>query len=157
MKNNIFSRSTRECLFDELNNDLIKLFKDLFLRNDFPGIESKIISCFETESLRKKIFSVKTEYTGIILTPDILFWGMAGNKNPGVAAAVIKEISDVKDYEKSENYEIMNDNGLLIFGFIRHASLRSEWFIGLGEDKVGERCRHLLRALIDKKDEKKSV
>jgi len=151
MKNEIFSRSTRECYFDQLNPDLAKAFKDRFLQDEFPGIESKIITCFETESMRKKLFSTRTEYSGVILTPDVLVWGMSGIKrNPFAAMAQIKEISEIRDYEKTESCKIMQDTGLELFGFIYLFSKRSTWFIGLGADQSGERCRHLLRELHNK-------
>jgi len=137
-----------------MNPGLVKVFTERFSKNEFPGIESKIITCFEVESLRKKFFGTKIEYTGIVLTPEVLFWGMANNViGPFAAAAQLKEISEIRDYENTESCKIMQDHGIEIFGFNYQASRRGTSFIGLGDDESGAKCRKVLRELWKAKTE----
>jgi hypothetical protein len=152
MKKSNVTRSTAECSFDELNPKFIEYLKSYCETNKLDNIEKEVLHCFVTTNLEKGFFGGdKTSYTIICITKRFLFWGIIfDKKDTGIAAAQWNEISEIHDWETSESGKLVEDHGIEIFGFIYMWSRRSSWFIGLGDDDAGKRCRRILKDTIPK-------
>jgi hypothetical protein len=152
MKKSEYTRATAECRFTELKPKFVKYLKNYLETHNLKIDESEIFQCFETTNLKKGFFGgTKVSYTIMCVTKRFLFWGTITDKEEsGIAAAQWADISEIWDWETSEHGKIIEDHGIRIFGFIYLSSHRAEWFIGLGDDEAGKRCRTLFKEMIIK-------
>ncbi len=147
MKQSRYTRKTTECNFEQLHPKFIQYFNTYLEINKLGGIKQDVRHCFITQNEKRTLFgSIKITYTILCLTTGYLFWSIIDPKKEGwVSAAKWEEITQVTDWEDSEMGKVMFDHGVELFGFILFASRRSRWFIGLGPDESGNRCRTLLK------------
>jgi hypothetical protein len=155
MKKSEYSRSTAELKFSELRPKFISYFQKYLEENKLEILESDIRFCFETTNEKKKFFGgVETNYTVICLTNNFLFWGIIHDKKEsGIAAAKWEDISEIWDWKDTAMGQFMQESGVELFGFIYLWSKRGKWFIGLGNDEAGLKCKKLLFSSINKKDD----
>ena len=149
---NIFTRTTTEKKFEDLNPSFIRNFRKSCETHNLGDIEKDVLRCFETRNEKKGFLGqLKISHTVICATQKMLFWDIIKEKkDTDIAIALFSEIQEVKDYETGEAAKIYQDHGLEFFGFIYKWSRRSSWFIGLGNDTDGEQCRIFLKDLIRK-------
>ena len=157
MKKSEWKRTTRECSFSGLRPELVAAIRQYVEKHDLPNIESEVLACCETTSERKKAGLAerlaggadKVQYTGVVVTPSWLIWAASGDKTGiSVASARLTDITEVKDYEDTTFHELIEDNGLQIYGFTYGSSERRVWFMGLGQEYAAQRFRDVLREAI---------
>ena len=150
MKKSDYTRSTIECKYNEFKSAFIDDLRTYIERHKLGEIQNEVLHCFETTNHKKGFLGkIKTNYTEICMTTRFLFWGIANdNKGSGIGAAQWNEIAEIQDWESSEPGKIIEDHGVELFGFIYQASERSRWFIGLGDDEPGKKCRKIIKEFI---------
>jgi hypothetical protein len=152
MKKSDFTRSTVECGFSSLRPKFIEYMRKYIEEHKLENIEKEVLHCFQTTNLKKGFLGkIKTSYTDICITTRFLFWAIIDEKETGVAAAQWSDISEIWDWEATESGKMIEDSGVELFGFIYLWSKRGRWFIGLGNDIAGKKCRELLKEAIGKK------
>jgi hypothetical protein len=88
--------------------------------------------------------------TGAIVTSMWLIWAAGKENEPlGVVAARLRDIQ-VQDYEKSDFYKLIPDNGLNIKGLPALEGERGSSFIGLGSEPAAQKFREMLRETLQK-------
>ena len=88
--------------------------------------------------------------TGIMLTPQWLIWATGSeNEAPGVLSSRLRDIQ-VQDYEKSDQFKLIQDTGLDISGLRINAVDRGSAFIGLGPEPAAEKFRAMLKEALAK-------
>lgn len=116
-------------------------------------IESNVLFCCETTSVpRKKRGKVKegeVQHTGIVVTPELLWWAVAWRGDVNAFWARLGEI-EVGDYRRSTEYALAPDSGLDLFGFVMRGRERGSVFIGLGEGEAADRLRAVLGEAVKK-------
>lgn len=152
MKKSDYTRSTAERPYADLHPKFHHYIRKYAEINGLENIENEVLQCFVTTNLKKGFFGkAKTNYTVICITKRFLFWGIIDDdKETGIGGAKWEEISEIRDWETSEMGKMVMDSGVDIFGFIYKASRRASWFIGLGNDSAGSKCRVVLKEIINK-------
>jgi hypothetical protein len=149
-----YLRTTRECPIDSLKPVISTAIRVHIEKYELGEVEASALICCKTTSTRKKRgwFSSKTEViiTDVILTPKwmILATGKE-NRTPAVISARLQNIQ-VQDYEKSNMYKLVQDNGLSISGLYTDSSEGGSIFIGLGPEPAAQKFREILREEIGK-------
>ena len=152
MRKSDYIRSTAACKFENLKPKFIQYLKAYTQKHKLENIEKEVPQCFEVTNI-KTGFLGKEEisYTGICVTKRFLFWGVTfDKKETAVAASQWNEISEIMDYETSEFAKMIEDHGLRFSGFVYQSGESGGWFIGLGEDDAGNKCRKLMKEMINK-------
>jgi len=152
MKKSDYTRSTAEWTYADLNPKFHIYIRKYSEVNGLENIENEVLQCFVTTNFKKGFLGrVKTNYTVICITNRFLFWGIIeDDKETGIGGAKWEEISEIRDWETSEMGKLVADSGVDIFGFIYKASRRSSWFIGLGKDNAGDKCRRAMKEMLKK-------
>ncbi|HRH40542.1 MAG TPA: hypothetical protein PKY82_02780 [Pyrinomonadaceae bacterium] len=144
-----YQRNTKSCNFSDLHTETIASFKKYFEKNDLGNVETEIILCCETTSTKikpglfGKLFGGGNfaQNTIIFFTPNRLFWGSTDQKDHiTILSAKLKEI-EIKDF----NSNLIEDNGLEIFGFLNDSPKRVQAFIGFGEEPFADEFRKRLK------------
>lgn len=144
-----YQRNTKQSNFSSLPTETIASFKKYFEKNELGNVEAEIIMCCETISTKiKQGFFGKlfggdnfAQNTAMFFTPTRLFWGTTDQKNQiTILSAKLKDI-EIKDF----NSNLIEDNGLDIFGFINQSPKRVQAFIGFGEETFAEEFRKRLK------------
>jgi hypothetical protein len=89
------------------------------------------------------------QQTGLILTPDILWWVTLTDAHPVAVWARLKDI-EVSDYRDSADFRMIPDSGVNLFGFIRSGPERGLAFIGLGEGPPADKLKVMLVEAVGK-------
>ena len=144
-----YLRSTRECAFGSLNPSLTAAMRAYMQKHGLIDLEASALICCETTSTKQKkgLFGSKTEVSmaGILLTPQWLIWATGKqNEVPGVLSARLREIQ-VQDYEKSDQYQLIQDSGLDISGLRTGTVDLGSAFIGLGPEPAAQKFRSMLK------------
>ena len=152
MKKSDYTRSTAEWPFPDLHRKFHKYLKEYAGTHNLENIEHEVLRCFITTNSKKGFFGrIKTNFTVICLTKRFLFWGIIEDeKETGIGAARWEDISEIRDWEKTEMGKFVEESGVELHGFMYMASHRSTWFIGLGKDDAGSKCRDALKEMIKK-------
>lgn len=152
MKKSDYTRSTIECDFAEVKPKFTADLKKYAEINNLGEIEKEGRFCFETTNSKKGFLGrIKTNYTVICITKRFLFWAIIDDKkDSGMAAAQWSDISEIWDWEETEMGKLYQDQGVELFGFIYLWSKRSRWFIGIDKSEAGQKCRAIMKKLIEK-------
>ncbi len=144
-----YIRTTRECAFGGLAPSLFAAIRGHVEKHELGNLEASALMCCETTSTKQKkgLFGSKTEVSmaGILLTPQWLIWATGKqNEAPGVLSARLREIQ-VQDYEKSDQYKLIQDSGLDISGLRTGTVDLGSAFIGLGPEPAAQKFRSMLK------------
>ncbi len=150
-----YTRTTRECTFDQLRPELSTALRERAEQKQLGDLAATATIVCETTSEKKKSGFIgklrggAIQHTAIILTPKWLVWvatddrGQAG----GVMWARLRDIT-ATDYATTPNYRLMPDSGVQVFGLLAEFPERAQAFIGLGNETAAVHFRHMLAAAI---------
>ncbi len=153
-----YQRTTRECAVAALRPELARAIREHAQKHDLGDVEADVLLCCETTSERKKPGwlgklmgdSDKVLYTGVVVTPRWLIWATSSAKGgPAVLSARLRDI-EVKDYEVTPAYKLVEDTGLEVFGLMTGAAERASTFIGLGREPAAHKVRSVLREAVQR-------
>ena len=150
MKKSSYTRSTRECSFNDMHPKFIQYFHKYLENNRIGWTVADVNYCFETTNLKKGFLGkIQTSYTDICITHNFLFWGIIyDKKDSGIAAARWEDLSEVWNWADTEKGRLFEESGIELYGFIYLFSNRSKWFIGLGNDEAGQKCTQIIMTRI---------
>jgi hypothetical protein len=151
---NAYIRTTRECKFGDMRNEIAAAIRKHVETYKLDDIESPLPICFETTSTCKKkgLFSSSEEtiITGMLISSQLLVWtNEKKNGKPVVISALLRNI-DVQDFENTAMYRVSPDSGINISGRYTDVTKQGQSFIGLGSDPAGEKFRLVLQHAIQK-------
>lgn len=150
---NTINRKTRTCTMEMLNGDLRAAMRAHGESYEINDIESDVLMCCETISVRQKkgfFGGIKTTLSAVYVTPKWLVWVDSTNQNDaGVGSAQLKHI-DVRDYGTTASYVIKPDQGLNITGRYTDKNKTGITFIVLSSEPAGQKFRQVLDEAIHK-------
>ncbi|NJC95715.1 MAG: hypothetical protein C3F07_03415 [Anaerolineales bacterium] len=150
---NTITRTTRACTLETLNSDLRAAMHTHAKRYNLTDLESDVLLCCETTSIRQKsgLFAgIVTTLSAVFVTPKWLVWADSTDQNDAeVGSAQLKHI-DVRDYRDTARFTISPDQGLNITGRYTDKNKTGITFIVLGSDPDGQNFRQVLKAAMDK-------
>jgi hypothetical protein len=159
VKKSEWRRATRECSFNDLRPELVSAIRKYVHKYDLPSIESEVLICCETTSERQKVGFLDrltrsadtVQYAGVVVTPRWLVWATGGDGSDRIAvmSARLTDIAELRDYETTSFYRIIQDSGLQVLGFRYGASERETWFFGLGPGSAAQRFRSVLGEAVE--------
>jgi hypothetical protein len=138
-----YTRSTRECTFDQLRPDLRRAILEFARMGEIGSLPDSILGCCETKSEKKAggFFSGWFEsgadhiiYTGALFTAEWLVWARSGDlSGTHVTAARLADIQ-VKPFASL----LVRDNGLEVFGYVGDSKSRIRGYIGMGPEPAAQ-------------------
>ncbi len=153
-----YQRSTRECNFDRLRLEIVEAIRAHAQQHELGDVEREALICCETTNEKKKssgLFSKlaggdpdKVHYTGIVVTPRWLIWATSGAKRGVVVLSSRLRDTEVRDYEATPSYKLLQDTGLEVVGFFSGSLERAQAFIGLGPEPAAQNLRSVLKQAI---------
>ena len=151
---NKISRTTHSCTIDDLDAGLRAKMRAHISQYGLGAIESDVLFCCETISVRQKRspFGTKTETTvsAAYVTPKWLLWADSTDRNDaGVGSAQLARI-DVHNYETTAMYAIAPDHGINVTGRYTDKNKTGMTFIVLGPDSGGQSFRKILEEAMRK-------
>lgn len=144
-----YQRNTKRSEFSRLPAETIQAFRKYFEKNEMENVEAGILMCCETTSAKiKQGFFGKlfgggnyAQFSVVFFTPTRLFWSTTDQKNQiAVLSAKFSEI-EITNFKS----DLIEDNGLNIFGFIGHFKEKVQAFIGFGEEQFANEFRQRLK------------
>lgn len=138
-------RTTRACTLASLSPSLV----DALTRRMTPD-DLTIVMCCETVSTtvtsgmfrRRRV----TRTTAMIVTPKRLIWATAGPDGAPVVRSVPLRDIEVHDYERSDEFRLNPDSGIIVDGLPTDVPGRTgSAFIGIGPEAAGGHFRRALR------------
>lgn len=142
------SRSTRACSVQDLDPGLRAAIREYLDKNKLGDLESDVLMCCETTSVRSKsgLFGkAETTISAALLTPKWLIWADSTDRNAaGIGSAQLIQI-EVHDFESTAMGTIAPDEGLNITGRYTNANKSGMTFIALGSGPDGQKFRQALR------------
>jgi hypothetical protein len=150
---NTTTRKTRACTMETLDEELKAAIRAHGAKYGLDDIESDILMCCETISVRQKkgLFGgIKTTLSAAYVTPKWLVWADSTNQNDaGAGTAQLKHI-DVRDYQATASYTITPDQGLNITGRYTDKNKTGITFIVLDFEPAGQKFRKVLEEALSK-------
>lgn len=150
---NTITRTTHACTMETLDGDLKAAMRAHGTKYGLGDIESDILLCCETISIRQKkgLFGGnKTTRSAVYVTPKWLVWADSTDRNDAdVGTAQLKRI-DVRDYQTTASYAITPDQGLNITGRYTDKNKTGITFIVLGSEPDGQKFRQVLEEALGK-------
>ena len=147
------TRKTRTCTLDTLDEDLKAAIRAHGAKHGLDGIETDILMCCETISLRqKKGFwgGIRTTLSAVYVTPKWLVWADSVNQNDAhVSTAQLKQIH-VSRYQNIEDDSFALDQGLNITGRFTDENKTGMAFIVLDSASDGQQFRRVLEEALSK-------
>jgi hypothetical protein len=144
---NITTRKTRACTLDTLDEELKAAIRAHGAKYGLDDIESGILMCCETLSVRHKkgLFGgIGTTLSAVYVTPKWLVWvDSSGRNDVAAGTAQLKQI-DVRDYRSTAQYAISPDQGINITGRYTDKNKTGITFIVLEADGDGQKFRQIL-------------
>ena len=144
---NITTRKTRACTLDTLDEELKAAIRAHGAKYGLDDIESGILMCCETLSVRHKkgLFGgIGTTLSAVYVTPKWLVWvDSSGRNDVAAGTAQLKQI-DVRDYRSTAQCAITPDQGLNITGRYTDKNKTGITFIVLEADGDGQKFRQIL-------------
>lgn len=144
-----YQRNTKQSEFSRLPAETITAFRKYFETHELENIEPQILMCCETTSakLKQGIFSKVfgsgnyAQHSAVFFTPTRFFWSSTDQKNHvTVLSAKFSEI-EITDFKS----DLIEDNGLNVFGAIGQFHQRVQAFIGFGEEQFANEFRLRLK------------
>lgn len=144
-----YQRNTKPSEFSRLPLETIQAFRKYFEKSELENVDAEILMCCETTSAKinqgffGKLFGGGNyaHHTAVFFTSDRLFWSTTDQKNNvTVLSAKFSEI-EITDFKT----ELIDDNGLNVFGAIGHFNERVQAFIGFGEEPFADEFRQRLK------------
>lgn len=150
---NTTTRKTRACTMETLDGKLKAAIRAHGAKYGLADIESDILMCCETISVRQKkgLFGgIKTTLSAVYLTSKWLVWADSADGNDASAdTAQLKHI-DVRDYRATASYTISPDQGLNITGRYTDKNKTGITFIVLDSELDGQEFRRALKEALSK-------
>jgi hypothetical protein len=145
---NTITRTTRACTLETLDGDLKAVMRAHVTKYGLGDIESDILMCCETTSIRQKkgLFGgIKTTLSAVYVTPKWLVWADNADRNEADAGTAQLKHIDVRDYQTTASSAITPDQGLNITGRYTDKNKTGITFIVLGSEPDGQKFRQVLQ------------
>ena len=145
---NITTRKTRVCTIESLDGKLKAAIRAHGAKYGLADIESDILMCCETISVRpqKGFFGgIKTSLSAVYITPKWLVWAESADGNDASAGTAQLKHIDVRDYRNTASYAISPDQGLNITGRYTDKNKTGITFIVLDSEVDGQEFRRVLK------------
>ena len=146
-----YTRTSRACTLQDLHPGLRSGILEYTASHSLAGIDDSHICC-ETTSIKVKrgLFGGRAEtlVSAALCTPAWLFWAFwKDGRDQGVRSARLRDIQ-VTDYEGSQNYQLIEDTGLVIDGIDPVDGQSGSVFIGLGIESAALSFRARLGEMV---------
>ena len=148
---NITTRKTRACTLDTLDEELKAAIRAHGAKYGLDDIESGILMCCETLSVRHKkgLFGgIGTTLSAVYVTPKWLVWADSNGRSDVTAGTARLSQIDVRDYRDTAQYAITPPQGLNITGRYTDKNRTGITFIVLEAEADGEKFRQVLNEAI---------
>ena len=150
---NRITRKTRICTLDTLDEDLKSAIHAHALNHGLNDLESNVLMCCETLSVRqKKGFSggIRTTLSAVYVTPKWLVWADSTDRSDAsVGASQLIDV-DIWDDRAMIGYSITADEGLNITGLYTVKNKKGMAFIALDSNPNGRKFRQVLEEALSK-------
>jgi len=143
-----YERISRECQFNELGQEAIKVIKAHLDKYELGPILDDALICVQvkSEKRQKGLFAgpgPKFTEVALILTPRWFVQTIKEDMKPiFTRSALLKDIT-ISDYEKNPYYQQFPDHGVEVTGHFTDASQSSTSFIGLGTGPAGLKFKEM--------------
>ena len=138
-----YDRSTRACTFEELQPVLLRAMRAYFSQHELTDVETQILNCCETISVRKESGALGTlfeenrdqvYYLAAFLTPEWLVWARSGDHTETVVVAAKLIAIHVRQYTSLRT----KDLGIEIEGFVDGSFTKIHGNIIFGQEPAAE-------------------
>lgn len=148
-----YTRTSRACILQDLHPGLRGAILEYTALHSLAGIDDSHLCC-ETTSIKVKrgLFGDRSEtlVSAALCTPAWLVWVVwTDGRDHGVRSARLSDIQ-VMDYEGSQNYQLIEDTGLVIDGIDPIDGQSGSVFIGLGIESAALSFRARLGEMVSK-------
>lgn len=150
---NMTTRKTRACTLDTLDEDLKTAIRAHAMQHELNDLESNILMCCETISVRQKRGfwgGIRTTLSAVYLTPKWLVWADSTDRSDASVGASQLIHVDLWDYQTTSIFPITFDEGLNITGRYTDKSKTGIVFIVLDSNTDGRKFRQLLAEVLNK-------
>jgi hypothetical protein len=140
-------RKTRACAIDALDEDLKAAIRAHGLKFGVEDIESEVLMCCETITIRQKkgfLGGIKTTLSAAYVTPKWLVWADSTGGNDVVVGMMQLDQIDMSEYRSTTRYRISPDQGLNITGRFPDKNRTGITFIALEAKADGQKFRRVL-------------
>lgn len=145
-----YQRTTRECSFNDFEPEIQSAIRKFAGKYELGSIEDEALMCAVTVSEKigktgffSKIFGGVTNYAqnvSMLVTPERLVWCTLDTRNNAVVLSARLSEIEISDFDS----DLIQDNGLDVFGFINQSPERVQAFIGLGAEEAAQKFRRTL-------------
>ena len=142
------TRKTRACTIETLDEKLRNAIRDHGVHYGLTDVETDILMCCETISVRPKLGffgGIKTTLSAVYVTPKWLVWADSSQVNDAIAGTAQLKYIDVIDYSDTARYSISPDQGLNVTGRYTNKNRTGMTFIVLDSDTSGQKFRNVLQ------------
>jgi hypothetical protein len=150
---NRITRKTRICSLDTLDEELKIAIHAHALKYGLNDLESNVLMCCETLSVRpKKGFwgGIQTTLSAAYVTPKWLVWADSTDRNDASVSASQLIHVDIWDDRATTDSSITANEGLNITGLYTVKNKMGVAFIALDSNVDGRRFRHVLEEALSK-------
>lgn len=143
---------TKKCRFDDLQPLFVSAVRDYLKSVKTGNIKSLSMHCFETTIMKKGYISgtVYRYYTDLVITSDLLFWGICDGDGCSTGCSKISDIASNIDSEIILRSNPLKVNGINISGFHYDESHSETSTINIGYDNHGNSFRNELADAVKK-------
>jgi hypothetical protein len=144
---------TRLCTLDTLDEDLKFAIHAHALRHDLHDLESDVLICCETLSVRqKKGFwgGIKFTLSAAYITPTWLVWADSTDRSDARVCASQLTHVDLWDEQVTTSFPIIVDEGLSITGCDTDKNKTGMAFIAVDSNTEGQKFRQVLEEVLSK-------
>ena len=147
------TRKTRACMLETLDEELKAAIRAHGAKHGLDDIETHILMCCETISIRQKkgfLGGLRTTLSAVYVTPKWLVWADSVNQNDAhVGTAQLKHIH-VSRYQNIDDHSFALDQGLNITGHFTNENKTGMAFIVLDSASDGQKFRRVLEEALGK-------
>lgn len=150
---NRITRKTRICTLDTLDGDLKSAIRAHALQHGLNDLESNILICCETLSVRqKKGFwgGIQPTLSAVYVTPKWLVWVDSTDRSDASVGASQLIHVDIWDDRATTGYSTTADEGLNITGLYTVKNKTGITFIALDANAGGQKFRQVLEEALSK-------
>lgn len=147
------NRKTRACTLDTLDGDLRTAIRAHALKYGLNDLESDILMCCETLSVRQNRGfwgGIRTTLSAVFVTPKWLVWADSTDRSDASVDASQLMHVDIWDYQTTASFPITSDEGLNITGRYTDKSKTGIVFIVLDSNADGHKFRQVLEEVLIK-------